>query len=240
MNRPLLPLILISLLFPLSCGGKDGGALGVDEPIDLGPPLVLQPHELCSDSDNPANTIGTFEDANVEGLVRYYFTNQFNQTQGQPLFCPLLAQVSHVEVLSVALGIESLVGVQNLPGGVIFELDNNLITDLSPLRGLRNLIELGLDNNPDLSDLGALSGVTSLTHLRLRFNSIIDIGALRGLTNLRYLTLTNNPDLTDIQPLLDNTGLGAGDEVLLAGTNVSCLDVALLEAKGVTVASGCP
>ena len=57
---------------------------------------------------------------------------------------------------------------------------------------------------------------------------------------MRYLTLTNNPDLTDIQPLLDNTGLGAGDEVLLAGTNVSCLDVALLEAKGVTVASGCP
>ena len=44
----------------------------------------------------------------------------------------------------------------------------------------------------------------------------------------------------DIQPLLDNTGLGAGNFVHLSGTNVSCPDVAALEAKGVTVSSDCP
>ncbi len=48
-----------------------------------------------------------------------------------------------------------------------------------------------------------------------------------------------NPDLTDIQPLLDNTGLGTGDSVLLMNTNVSCTDVATLEAKGVRVTSDC-
>jgi len=46
-----------------------------------------------------------------------------------------------------------------------------------------------------------------------------------------------NPDLTDIQPLLDNTGLGAGDTVYLQATSVSCTDVAALQAKGVTVQS---
>ena len=71
-------------------------------------------------------------------------------------------------------------------------------------------------------------------------NSITDISALSGLTSLRELDLSNNPNLTDIQPLLDNTGLGAGDGVTLLSTSVSCTDVAALQAKGVTVGSDCP
>jgi len=58
-----------------------------------------------------------------------------------------------------------------------------------------------------------------------------------GLTDL---WLHMNPDLTDIQTLLDNTGLGTGDSVLLMNTNVSCTDVVALEARGVTVISDCP
>ena len=65
-------------------------------------------------------------------------------------------------------------------------------------------------------------------------------GPLSGLTSLLNLHLHNNPNLTDIQPLLNNTGLGAGDIVNLRTTNVSCADVALLEAKGVAVGSDCP
>ena len=53
-------------------------------------------------------------------------------------------------------------------------------------------------------------------------------------------TTPHNPDLKNIQPLLDNTGLGAGDFVELGSTNVSCTDVAALKAKGVDVSSGCP
>ena len=79
----------------------------------------------------------------------------------------------------------------------------------------------------------------SLTDLRLGGNSITDISALSGLTSLTFLFLHNN-SITDIQPLLDNTGLGADDWVDLRSTNVSCTDVALLQAKGATVTSGCP
>jgi hypothetical protein len=57
---------------------------------------------------------------------------------------------------------------------------------------------------------------------------------------LTFLYLDNNPNLTDIQPLLDNTGLGAGDTVNLESTSVSCTDVAALQAKGVEVHSDCP
>ncbi len=74
----------------------------------------------------------------------------------------------------------------------------------------------------------------------LDYNSISDIGPLGGLTSLTGLYLSNNPNLTNIQPLLDNTGLGAGDTVNLESTSVSCTDVAALQAKGVAVRSDCP
>ena len=45
----------------------------------------------------------------------------------------------------------------------------------------------------------------------------------------------NSRDLINVQPLLINPGLGAGDEVDLRFTWVSCSDVAALEGKGVTI-----
>ena len=93
----------------------------------------------------------------------------------------------------------------------------------------------------DASFAGITSaGITSLAVLSIFDNSITDISALSGLTSLAGLFLSNNPNLTEIQPLLDNTGLGAGDTVYLQSTSVSCTDVAALQAKGVTVQSDCP
>lgn len=69
--------------------------------------------------------------------------------------------------------------------------------------------------------------------------SITDIRALSGLISLTDLRLFGNP-INDIQPLLDNAGLGEGDSVDLTSTSVSCLAVAALQAKGVSVSSDCP
>ena len=89
------------------------------------------------------------------------------------------------------------------------------------------------------SDISTLSLLTSLTSLNLAGNEITDISALSGLTSLTILERRNNPDLSDIRPLLSNAGLGAGDQVSLGGTDVSCVDVTALRAKGVTVFSAC-
>ena len=92
-----------------------------------------------------------------------------------------------------------------------------------------------------ITEISVLSGLTSLTFLSLWGNSITDISALSELTSLTELDLNNNPSLSNIQPLLDNTGLGAGDTVDLGSTSVSCRNVAALRAKGVSViASQCP
>ncbi len=114
-------------------------------------------------------------------------------------------------------------------------LDNS-ISDISPLSGLTSLTDLFLGGN-SISDISALSELTSLTNLNLSGNSITDISALSGLTSLTVLQLQDNADLADIQPLLDNTGLGTGDQVAIFGTSVSCTDVAALQAKGLSVFS---
>ena len=80
-----------------------------------------------------------------------------------------------------------------------------------------------------------IQNLTSLTTLNLRRNAITDISALGGLRSLTDLDLEDNPTLTDIQPLLDNTGLGAGDRIGLGYTSVSCAELAALAARGVTV-----
>ncbi len=110
---------------------------------------------------------------------------------------------------------------------------------MSALSGLTSLTRLYLVFN-EIFDISALSGLTSLTLLDLYGNLITDISTLSGLTGLTDLWLTQNRNLSNIQPLLDNTGLGAGDTVFLGSTSVSCADVAVLQAKGVTVSSGCP
>ncbi len=120
------------------------------------------------------------------------------------------------ELSASSRGVTSLVGIQNLTSLTWLDLHNNSIRDIGPLNELTSLTWLGLDDN-----------------------TISDIGPLSGLTNLMFLGLDNNPNLTDIQPLLDNTGLGAGDTVNLLSTSVSCTDVVALQAKGVAVQSDC-
>ena len=138
--------------------------------------------------------------------------------------------------------ISALSGLTGMEGFLI--LDDNPITDISALSGLTSLEQLSIGTNlpptpGPLSDISALSGFTSLQDLWIQGNSITDISALSGLTNLRMIDLNRNANLTNIQPLLDNGGLGVGDFINLSFTNVSCADVAALEAKRINVASNC-
>ncbi len=214
---------------------------------------VLRPNELCS--DRPDGAIATFEDARLEAAIRA----ALSVGAQDDLTCGQVSRLTRLDASFAAIG--SLVGIQNLtrltflylwgtsPTDIsplsgltsltILSLSANSITDISALSGLTSLTALRLDTN-SITDISALSGLTSLTSLLLHRNSITDISALSGLTGLTELRLYENYSLNDIQPLLDNTGLGAGGVVDVRFTSVSCTDVALLEAKGVAVTSDCP
>ena len=222
--------------------------------------MVLQPGDLCSVS--PPSAIATFEDAGLESGVR----GRLFASAQEDLTCALLG--TPIGQLSVSPGeflptgnVQSLLGLQNVTGMTSFVasansisdlsplsgstslsmliLDDNLISDITPLSGLTSLFRLDLRTN-SISDISALGGFTELSILDLRDTSITDITALTGLTSLTDLNLSGNSGLVNIQALLDNTGLGVGDVVLLRNTNVTCTDVAALEAKGVSVFSDCP
>ena len=90
-------------------------------------------------------------------------------------------------------------------------INNNTISDLTPLAGLTQLTVLDLNGNA-ISDISALSGLTNLVVLRLGGNVITDISALSGLTNLVVLRLWDN-NISDISPLVANRGLGAGEGI---------------------------
>lgn len=120
----------------------------------------------------------------------------------------------------------------------VLHFNRNSVSDISSLSGLTRLTDLNLTYN-SISDISVLSEFTELVVLRLYNNPIMDISALRGLTRLTNLHVHDLPDLSDIQPLLNNSGLGAGDRVILFNSDISCEDAATLQTKGVSVGSGC-
>ena len=155
--------------------------------------------------------------------------------------------------------ISDLTPLQGLTGLRTLRLGGNEISDLSPLQGLTGLTALAVHLN-EISDLTPLQELTGLTFLLARSNSISDLTPLQELTELGSLELSNNEisDLTplrglaeltllrlrnneipDVQPLVDNEGLGSGNEVDLRINPLSqqalCEQVPALEARGVTV-----
>ena len=75
-------------------------------------------------------------------------------------------------------------------------LAGNQITDVGALAGLTQLTVLNLGGNR-ITDVSALAGLTRLTELNLNATEITDASALAGLTRLTSLSLWFNPNLTE-------------------------------------------
>ena len=111
--------------------------------------------------------------------------------------------------------------------GAVAELTNltslslwgNNISDISSVAGLTKLTSLELGDN-NISNIGAVAELTNLTFLSLFGNNISDISVVVGLTKLNRLYLERN-NISNISPLVDNTGLGRGDEVYILGNPLS-------------------
>ena len=96
--------------------------------------------------------------------------------------------------------ISDLTGLEHATGLIILVLNNNQISDLSPLQRLTHLygyLELS-DNN--ISDLSPLIRLRNLGDLRIARNNISDLSPLAKLKRLKILDLADN-QIRDITPL---------------------------------------
>ena len=139
-------------------------------------------------------------------------------------------QISDISVLAGLTSLRSLL------------LNGIQIRDISVLAGLTNLIWLNLTST-QITDISILAAMVNLSQLHLGSNQITDISVLAGLTNLRWLDLSYN-QITDISPLVNNLGIGSGDNVFLNFnplTTTSCdTYIPELISRGATVYHDCP
>ena len=133
--------------------------------------------------------------------------------------------------------ITDISAVSGLTRLTLLHIWGNSISDISAVSGLTRLTLLFLHHN-SITDISAVSGLTNLTELYLENNSITDISAVSGLTRLTKLFLYDN-SITDISPLVANTGLESGDEILMQRNPLSYLSIhthiPTLQSRGVTV-----
>ncbi len=109
------------------------------------------------------------------------------------------------EFRAVSLDIKNLTGLETAVNLERLNLDNNLISDISPLAELMKLRRLDLEENL-IIDLSPLEGLISLEDLHLGPNLVSDISSLAGLINLRHIRLHNNA-ISDLSPLAGLTKL---------------------------------
>ncbi len=88
-------------------------------------------------------------------------------------------------------GVQSIVGIEHIENLEKANLEQNNISDLTPLSNLLNIEYLRLANN-SIVNTKPLSGLIKLKYLTLQNNNIIDIQSFENLTNLTLLLLESN------------------------------------------------
>ena len=155
-----------------------------------------------------------------------------------PVTCDAIQRLS--AVTNPLFGVKSLEGLQYATNLELLDLQENDVTDLSPLAHLPRLRTIrlwmnhlttldGLGELPALEvlqvdqnrlrDISALATQTTLTTLRMNRNDVTSLAPLANLTRLRVLQAFRNP-ITSLAPVQGLTGLQvlyAGDRSLSPG-----------------------
>ncbi len=165
----------------------------------------------------------TIPDSNLEQAIR--------DNLGKPTGPITEGDLAGITILDAnTLGIIDLTGLEYCTNATKLYIEENQISNLSPLSGLTHLTHISVHNN-QISDLSPLAGLTNLTYLVMQKNQISDLSPLAGLINLTRLTVWDN-QVSDLGPIagltnLTNLNLGANqltDISLLSGlTNMTSL-----------------
>ena len=116
-------------------------------------------------------------------------------------------------------GIKDLTGLEFGINIDWLDLNDNEISDLSPIAGLINLWEIRLNRNHNISDLSPLKGLTNLHYLHFFETLVSNLSPLTGLVNLRGIRAWGH-SISDLSPL---AGLTKLEMIDFCGGNISDL-----------------
>lgn len=103
------------------------------------------------------------------------------------------------------------------------DISENYITDIEPLSNIENLTRLNISLNV-IEDISPIVSSSNLRLLSAANNKISDISSLQFLVNLQSINLKNNK-INDIKPLVNNPGIGAGDQIDLTNNPLSEISI---------------
>lgn len=135
---------------------------------------------------------------------------------------------------SVSYGIKSIEGIQYAKNLTHLKLNENEISDITPLKDLKKLEYLEFSRNR-VVDVTPLKGLTNLTFLKLYNNWIEDVTPLAGLVNLEGLDLHNNVHQQMIDGKRINSGGVSDVSALKDLTKLNFLDLSANNLKDVSV-----
>jgi len=149
-----------------------------------------------------------FEDYCLEQAIRN--APGFTGTPSGPILTQHVEKIQDLDLHDK--GVETIAGIQQLPGLLKLDMSQNPITDLSPLKSLVLLEWLDFSANL-VTDIDALENLLRLRHLNASDNHISDISPLLKVPSLcsgarvdlreNFLDLSEgSPECKDIQALL--------------------------------------
>ena len=103
-----------------------------------------------------------------------------------------------LELMGLGLTDEDILDLKYMINLRYLNLDNNDLTDLSPVSGLTDLEQINVNNNPDLTDLSPLAGLTELRNVNFNGSPVADYSFMAGMTKLEYVQLDNVQEDMDL------------------------------------------
>lgn len=103
--------------------------------------------------------------------------------------------------------------IQDLDKLYFFWMTSSNLNNIEYLSDKENLRALNLSYNR-IGDITPLKDLEKLELIYFRDNNIEDISALEGLINVKRIVIPGN-NITDISPLVNNSGLGEGDLLVI-------------------------
>jgi len=160
-------------------------------------------------------------------------------TDEEYLFFRHVRKIEKLEAVNLNIG--GINGLQCFVSLKRLYLDNNNISNLSPLTQHPRLQVLSIGRN-GVSNLSPLSEVFTLEELLIADNNVSNLGPLLRVpvdpedpekgyrpTRLNLINLADNITddgrdnrISDLTPLVENSGIGNGDQINLTGNSLNC------------------